>query len=90
METTFAVLSIAAGVLLAVQAAANAQLAKAVGSPFSATAIQLALGAVVLAIVAALTGEIGGLAKLGEAPLWHALGGIASAIWPHTSRLRMR
>jgi transporter family-2 protein len=81
METTFAVLSIAAGALLAVQAGANAQLARAVGSPFSATAIQLALGAVVLTIAAALTGQLGALAKLGEAPAWHALGGIASAIY---------
>jgi bacterial/archaeal transporter family-2 protein len=81
METTFAVLSIAAGALLAVQAGANAQLAKATGSPFSATAIQLALGAVVLAIAAISTGQIGALAKLADAPAWHALGGIASAIY---------
>jgi bacterial/archaeal transporter family-2 protein len=81
METTFAILSIIAGALLAVQAGANAQLANAVGSPFSATAIQLALGAVVLAIFAMLTGQLGALAKLGDVPAWHALGGIASALY---------
>jgi len=81
MQTAFAFMSITAGALLAVQAGANAQLAKAVGSPFSATAIQLALGAVVLAIAAVLTGQLGTLAKLADAPAGHALGGIASAIY---------
>lgn len=81
METAFALLSIVAGALLAVQAAANAQLAGAVGSPLSATAIQLALGALVLAAAAAIAGQAPALAKLGDAVPWHALGGIASALY---------
>jgi transporter family-2 protein len=81
MELSFAMLSFAAGTLLAVQAGANAQLAKAVGSPFSATVIQLGFGALVLAAIAATTGELTQLAKLGSAQPWHALGGTASALY---------
>lgn len=81
MELGFVLLSLLAGGLLVVQAGANAQLAKATGSPFTATAIQLALGAVVIAIAAAATGELEALQKLGEVPLWHALAGVASALY---------
>lgn len=81
MEFFFALLSFAAGTLLAVQAGANAQLAKAVGSPFTATALQLFLGSMVFAAIAAATGELGTLAGLPEVPIWHALGGVASALY---------
>jgi transporter family-2 protein len=81
MELGFILLSLAAGGLLVVQAGANAQLAKAAGSPLLATAIQLALGALVMGVVAAATGELPALTRLGEAPLWHALGGVASALY---------
>lgn len=81
MELTFAFLSLAAGAGLTLQAGANAQLAKAVGSPFTATALQLLLGALLLAALAAATGQIGQLARLGEARPWHALGGVASALY---------
>ena len=84
MEMVFAVLSVGAGALLAVQAGANAQLAKATGSPFTGTAIQLALGALMLTAIATWSGQLAMLSRLGEAPLWHSLGGIASeaSIWP--------
>ena len=81
MPLAFAILSFAAGALLAVQAGANAQLAKAAGSPLTATAIQLGLGALLLAALAAMTGDLAALARLGQAPLWHQLGGIASALY---------
>src|SRR5262245_65440428 len=39
-------LALAAGVLLAVQAGANAQLSRAIGAPFAATTLTLSVGAV--------------------------------------------
>jgi len=81
MELAFVFLSFAAGALLAVQAGANTQLAKAAGSPLTATAIQLFLGALMLSVVAAATGEMAALARLAEAQVWHALGGVASALY---------
>lgn len=81
MELGFVLLSLVAGGLLVVQAGANAQLAKATGSPFTATAIQLFLGALVIAVVALATGELGAVRKLADVPLWHVLGGVASALY---------
>ena len=81
MQLAFAILSLAAGALLAVQAGANAQLAKAAGSPLTATVIQLGLGALLLAALAAMTGDLAALTRLGDGPLWHALGGVASALY---------
>ena len=81
METLFIPISLLAGGLLAVQAGANAQLSKAVGSPFGATTIQLSVGAAALALVALLTGSLVALAELPEVPWWHAIGGTASAFY---------
>jgi bacterial/archaeal transporter family-2 protein len=81
MEALFITLTLLAGMLLAVQAGANAQLSKAVGSPFAATTIQLGVGALVLAGVAIFTGSLGALAALPRAQWWHALGGLASALY---------
>lgn len=63
------------------QAGANAQLSRAVGSPFGATTIQLAIGALVLALIGALTGGLVALARLPAMPWWHAIGGTASAFY---------
>jgi transporter family-2 protein len=81
MDTLFIPAALAAGGLLAVQAAANAQLAKAVGSPFGATTIQLSVGAAVLALLSALSGGLATLSGLTTAPWWHSLGGTASAFY---------
>ena len=81
MEAFVVPAALVAGGLLAVQAGANAQLSKAVGSPFGATTIQLAIGTLVLALVGALTGGLVALARLPAAPWWHAIGGIASAFY---------
>lgn len=81
MESLFVPLSLVAGGLLAVQAGANAQLAKAVGSPFAATALQLSVGTVLLLLVALLTGTLAALAGLPRAEWWHAAGGTASAFY---------
>jgi bacterial/archaeal transporter family-2 protein len=81
MTALLAVLSFLAGIGLAVQAGANARLAQAVGTPFVATAMQLAVGAAILLGVAASFGALPALARLGSGPWWHAVGGAASAVY---------
>jgi bacterial/archaeal transporter family-2 protein len=81
METVFILLALVAGGLLTVQAGANAQLAKALGSPVAATTLQLSVGAGVLLVVALLTGTLAALVALPRAEWWHAVGGAASAFY---------
>jgi bacterial/archaeal transporter family-2 protein len=81
MEALFVPLSLLAGGLLAVQAGANTQLSKATGSPFAATTIQVVIAGTLLLIVAAATGTVVAFGNLLEVPWWHALGGIATAIY---------
>jgi len=81
METLFVPLSLLAGGLLAVQAGANAQLSKAIGSPFVATTIQVVIAGALLLLVAAATGTALAFGHLPGVPWWHALGGIATAIY---------
>ena len=81
MDTLFIPLSLAAGALLAVQAGANAQLAKATGSPFTATTLQLAVAALLLLLLTFLSGSVSALSLLPSAQWWHAVGGVASALY---------
>ncbi|WP_429810159.1 DMT family transporter [Ensifer sp. B1-9] len=81
METLFVPLALLAGGLLAVQAGANAQLSKAVGSPFAATTLQLAIGTGLLVLVALFTGTLAVLAAVPQAKWWHLVGGTASAVY---------
>eukprot|EP01042_Synura_sphagnicola_P012662 gene12662-16101_t len=81
MDTLFIPLSLAAGGLLAVQAGANAQLSKATGSPFAATTIQVVLAAILLLIVAIATGTAAAFGGLRAVPWWHAIGGVATALY---------
>ena len=81
MQGLIVLAALAAGGVLAVQAGANAQLAKASGSPFSATALQLAVGALALLGITAATGTLGSLARLADIEWWHAIGGVASALY---------
>lgn len=74
-------LALTAGASLALQAGANAQLAKAVGSPVLATAIQLSVGAIILIAATFATGTAGAVARVGQAEWWHAVGGVASAFY---------
>lgn len=87
MESLFIPLALAAGSLLTVQAGANAQLSQAAGSPLTATTIQLSVGAIVLLLVAAITGSLDTLAALPTARWWHAAGGVASAFYVASSIL---
>jgi bacterial/archaeal transporter family-2 protein len=81
MEILFVPLSLLAGGLLAVQAGANTQLSKATGNPFAATTIQVVIAGTLLLIVAAATGSVFAFGHLPAVPWWHAIGGIATAIY---------
>src|SRR5262249_2717155 len=81
MEAVFVPLSLLAGGLLAVQAGANTQLSKAISSPFAATTIPVAIAGVPLLTAAAATGTTFAFGGLPSVPWWHAIGGIATAIY---------
>src|SRR5262245_5560108 len=81
MEPLFIPLALAAGALLAVQAGANAQLSKTIGSPFAATTLQLSVGALLLLLLTLLSGTILALSLLPDARWWHVVGGTASAFY---------
>jgi bacterial/archaeal transporter family-2 protein len=69
------------GALLAVQAAANVQLSAAVGSPVAASTLQLAIGALLLLALAVVVGAVARLDRVPDAPAWHLVGGLGSAIY---------
>jgi bacterial/archaeal transporter family-2 protein len=81
METIFVPLALLTGGLLPIQAGANAQLSKSVASPFAATTLQLFVGAAVLLLITTLAGSLAALAGLSAVPWWHAVGGLASALY---------
>jgi bacterial/archaeal transporter family-2 protein len=72
---------LAVGALLALQAAANVQLSAAIGSPFTASTMQLAIGAVVLLALALVIGAVAHLDRIPDAPAWHLVGGLGSAVY---------
>jgi transporter family-2 protein len=80
MDSVALVLLLVGG-LLAVQAAANVQLSVGLGSPLGASALQLAVGAFVLLVMAAATLSLGTLARLPDVPRWHLVGGIGSSLY---------
>ena len=69
------------GCLLAVQASANLQLNKAVGTPYGASTLQLWFAVALLAVLAAAAGAFGGLAGIADVPAWYLLGGLASPLY---------
>lgn len=81
MDALFIPLCLLAGSLLTVQAGANAQLSRAVGSPFAATAVQLSVGTALLLVAALVTGTLVALGRLPRAEWWHAIAGTASAFY---------
>ena len=72
---------LAVGALLALQAAANVQLSAAVGSPFAASTLQLAIGAAALLLGALVVGAVAHLDRVPDAPAWHLVGGLGSAVY---------
>jgi transporter family-2 protein len=81
METLAIPFLLTVGALLAVQAAANVQLSAAVGSPVAASTLQLAIGALLLLALAVVVGAVARLDRVPDAPAWHLLGGLGSAIY---------
>jgi transporter family-2 protein len=74
--------ALCAGCLLAVQASANQQLNRAVGTPYGASTVQLTAAAVALALLALATGSIGAVALIpGVEPWWLLLAGTASPLY---------
>jgi len=69
------------GGLLAVQAAANLQLTKAVGSPYGGATVQLWVAAGLLVALTVAVGASGALVRLGDVPGWYLLGGLASPLY---------
>jgi transporter family-2 protein len=69
------------GSLLALQAAANVQLSTAVGSPFGASALQLAIGAVALLALTLVAGAVGAFGLVDQVRPWHLVGGLGSAVY---------
>ncbi|GAA3072774.1 hypothetical protein GCM10010464_41050 [Pseudonocardia yunnanensis] len=69
------------GGLLAVQASANLQLTKAVGTPYGAATLQLWVAAGLLGALAVATGTFVALTRLGDVPSWYLLGGLASPLY---------
>lgn len=70
------------GGLLAVQASANQQLNKAMGTPYGASTVQLGLAALVLAVLAGATGVLGAVTTAPQVnPVWLLLGGLASPLY---------
>jgi len=69
------------GGLLAVQAAANVQLAGAMTSPFGASTLQLAIGAGLLLALTAAVGALGAFGLLDHAEPWELAGGLGSAVY---------
>jgi transporter family-2 protein len=72
---------LAVGALLALQAAANVQLSAALGSPFTASTLQLGLGAALLLALALAVGAVAHLDRVPDAPAWHLVGGLGSAVY---------
>ncbi len=81
MDTVLVPLTLVAGGLLPLQAGANAQLAKATRSPFAATSLQLLVGALILSLLALVTGSFLAFGRLPDVTWWHLAGGIASAFY---------
>jgi transporter family-2 protein len=69
------------GTLLALQTAANVQLARAMTSPVGASTLQLAIGAALLVAAAAVGGSLGVLGSLDRAEPWQLVGGLGSAVY---------
>jgi transporter family-2 protein len=69
------------GGLLTVQAAANVQLTRAVGTPYGASTLQLWLAAALLGLLGLAGGGLGTLAGVLDVPAWWLLGGLASPLY---------
>ena len=80
MAVAFLLLAVVAGGALPFQAGINARLATFVGGPIRASAISLAVGTLVLVVVAVIaTRGVVSTGRLGSVPWWGWLGGAVGA-----------
>jgi transporter family-2 protein len=79
----FPLLALCAAMVLPVQAAINAQLARGLGNPFAATAISFATGALAMGILTLLVSrELPSFAAIAKIPLWVIFaGGVLGTIY---------
>jgi transporter family-2 protein len=81
MYIAFLTAALLAGTLLAVQASANLQLTKAVGTPYGASTVQLSVATGLLIVLVIAVGAAGAITQLSETPAWQLLGGLASPLY---------
>jgi transporter family-2 protein len=81
MDAVLLAVAVVVGGLLAVQASANLQLTKAVGTPYGAATLQLGLAAGLLLVLAVAVGTVGAVRLVADVPAWHLLGGLASPLY---------
>ena len=81
MDIALLASALLAGSLLAVQASANLQLTRAIGTPYGASTVQLGLAAGLLLVLAVATGTAGAVGLASDVPLWQLLGGLASPLY---------
>jgi transporter family-2 protein len=83
MRTVYALLALAIGLIIPLQAAVNNQLKITIGgSTVMAALVSFAFGTVTLALVALLAQEKwGGLAQVAQAPWWQLTGGTMGALF---------
>ena len=75
------VMVICVGAALAFQAPVNAALAKSLGDPVWAAAMQFGIGFLLLGVLAVFRGHSPSLAQIKDVPWWALTGGALGAIW---------
>jgi transporter family-2 protein len=81
MDTLAIPFLLVVGSLLALQAGANVHLSTAMGSPYGASTLQLAIGAGLLVAATAMAGSLGAFDLLSGAEAWHLVAGLGSALY---------
>jgi bacterial/archaeal transporter family-2 protein len=81
VEAVFLASALLVGGLLAVQASVNLQLTKAVGTPYGASTVQLAVAALLLLVLTVVSGQLDALSTLSDVEPWQLLGGVASPVY---------
>ena len=90
MERGFAVVVMAlAGGAVAIQPALNAGLSRATSS-LAAALVSFVVGALALALIVALSGQLGRLAGVGDVRWYYLLGGLCGALWISTSLIAVK
>jgi transporter family-2 protein len=90
VRLAFAALAAAAGVLIPIQAGANARLRSALGGATGAALVSFVIGALVLAAIVVASGTTPRLAAARALPWWAWLGGVCGAAFVSLAALCAR